>query len=153
METVGDFLSAVYPWTKALHVIAVISWMAGLFYLPRLFVYHAERAAQPGELCETYKVMERKLLKFIMNPASVAVWLFGLMLVFTPGIIDWSEGWVHVKALLVIAMTGYHHMLVRWCKAFAEDRNTRSGRFYRLANEVPTVLMICIVVMVIVRPF
>ena len=153
MEAIGDFLSAVYPWTKALHVISVISWMAGLFYLPRLFVYHAERAAPGGELSETYKVMERKLLKFIMNPASIATWVFGLMLVFTPGIVDWSAGWVHVKAALVIAMTGYHHALVRWWKAFAEDRNTRSGRYYRIANEVPTLLMIGIVVMVIVRPF
>jgi putative membrane protein len=153
MVALGDFLSAVYPWTKALHVISAIAWMAGLFYLPRLFVYHAERAAEPGELSETFKVMERKLLKFIMNPASVAAWVFGLMLVFTPGIIDWSEPWVHVKAALVVAMTVYHHALVRWWMAFAEDRNRRSGRFYRLVNEVPTLLMIGIVVMVIVRPF
>jgi putative membrane protein len=124
-----------------------------MFYLPRLFVYHAERAEAPGELRETLKVMERKLLKFIINPASIATWAFGLMLVFTPGVLDWSDGWVHVKAALVLAMTGYHHALVRWWKAFAEDRNTRSGRFYRIANEVPTVLMIGIVVMVIVRPF
>ena len=153
MEAIGDFLSAVYPWTKALHVISVITWMAGLFYLPRLFVYHAERAAGPGELSETYKIMERKLLKVIMNPASIAVWIFGLMLVFTPGIIDWSAGWVHAKAALVIAMTGYHHALVRWWRDFAEDRNRRSGRFYRLANEIPTVLMIGIVIMVVVKPF
>ncbi len=153
MEALGDFLSTVYPWTRALHVIAVIAWMAGLFYLPRLFVYHAERAAEPGELRETLKVMERKLLKFIMNPASIATWVFGLMLVFTPGVIDWSEPWVHVKAALVLAMTVYHHALVRWWMAFNEDRNRRSGRFYRLANEVPTLLMIGIVVMVMVRPF
>jgi putative membrane protein len=149
----GDFLSEVYPWTRALHLIAVSAWMAGLFYLPRLFVYHAERAAKPGELSETFKVMERKLLKLIMNPASVATWVFGLMLAFTPGIIDWSEPWVHVKAALVLAMTAYHHALVRWWMAFAEDRNRRSGRFYRLANEVPTLLLIVIVVMVMVRPF
>jgi len=153
VEAVGDFLGAVYPWTRALHVISVIAWMAGLFYLPRLFVYHAERAAEPGELSETFKVMERKLLKFIMNPASIAAWVFGLMLVFTPGVIDWSEPWVHVKAALVVAMTVYHHALVRWWMAFNEDRNRRSGRFYRLANEVPTLLMIGIVVMVMVRPF
>ena len=153
METIGGFLSAVYPWTKALHVISVISWMAGLFYLPRLFVYHAEMAAEPGPLSEAYKIMERKLLKLIVNPASVATWTFGLMLVFTPGIIDWSQGWVWVKAVLVIAMSVYHHALVVWWRAFAEDRNTHSGRFYRIANEVPTILMIGIVVMVIVRPF
>jgi len=153
MEALGDFLSAVYPWTGALHVISVISWMAGLFYLPRLFVYHAERAGEPGELSETFKVMERNLLKLIMNPASIATWVFGLMLVFTPGIIDWSEPWVHVKAALVLAMTTYHHALVRWWMAFAEDRNRRSGRFYRLANEVPTLLMVAIVLLVIIRPF
>lgn len=153
METIGSALAAVYPWTKALHVISVIAWMAGIFYLPRLFVYHAERAAVGSELDGTLKIMERKLLKVIMNPASIAAWLFGLMLVLTPGIIDWSAGWVHAKAALVIAMTGYHHLLVRWWRAFAEDRNRHTGRFYRIANEVPTLLMIGIVIMVIVRPF
>ena len=153
MAAVGDLLSAVYPWTKALHVISVIAWMAGLFYLPRLFVYHVERAAEPGELSETFKEMERKLLQIIMNPASVAAWVFGLMLTLTPGAVDWSEPWVHVKATLVVAMTLYHHALARWRAAFAEDRNRRSGRFYRLANEVPALLMIGIVLMVIVRPF
>jgi putative membrane protein len=153
MAAVGDFLAALYPWTKALHVISVISWMAGLLYLPRLFVYHAERGAAPGEPRDTLKVMERKLLKFIMNPASIAAWVFGLMLVFTPGIVDWTDGWVHAKAALVVAMTVYHHLLVRWWRALAEDRNVRSGRFYRIVNEVPALLMIGIVVMVVVRPF
>lgn len=153
MEALGDFLSSVYPWTRALHVISVISWMAALFYLPRLFVYHAERGQAAGEPGDSFKVMERKLLKIIANPASIATWLFGGMLALTPGIVDWSASWVHVKATLVIALTWYHHLLVRWWKAFAEDRNTRSGRFYRLANEVPTLLMFGIVVMVIVRPF
>lgn len=148
----GDFLAGLYPWTKALHVISVIAWMAALLYLPRLFVYHAERAGA-GEPGETFRVMERRLLKAIANPASVASWVFGLMLVFTPGIVDWSEGWVHAKAALVIAMTGYHHLLVRWWRDFAEERNARPARFYRIANEVPTVLMIGIVVMVVVRPF
>lgn len=153
MTALGDFLSAGYPWIRALHVISVISWMAGLLYLPRLFVYHAERAPEPGELSETFKEMERKLLKFIMNPASIATWVLGLMLVLTPGAIDWSEPWVHVKAALVVAMTIYHHALVRWWMAFAEDRNRRSGRFFRFANEVPALLMIGIVVMVVARPF
>ena len=153
MGTAGDFLSAAYPWTMALHVIAVIAWMAGLLYLPRLFVYHAERAAEPGELSEIFKEMERKLLKFIMNPASIAAWVFGVMLALTPGAVDWSEPWAHVKAGLVVAMTVFHHMLVRWQAGFAEDRNRRSGRFYRRVNEVPTVLMVAIVVMVIARPF
>lgn len=153
IEAVGDVLASLYPWTKALHVIAVIAWMAALFYLPRLYVYHAERAREPGELREMLKVMERRLLKAIANPASVLTWVFGLMLVLTPGLVDWSDGWVHVKAVLVIAMTAYHHLLARWRKDFAEDRNRRPGRFYRAANEVPTVLMIGIVIMVIVRPF
>jgi putative membrane protein len=153
MAALGEFLSTVYPWIKALHIISVIAWMAGLLYLPRLFVYHVERAAAPGELRDTLKIMERKLLKFIMNPASLAAWIFGLLLVLTPGVIDWSEPWVHVKAALVIAMTVYHHLLVRWWKDFAEDRNKRPGRFYRIANEVPALIMIGIVIMVIVRPF
>ena len=153
MESVGDLLASIYPWTKALHVISVISWMAGLLYLPRLFVYHAERAPAGGELSETFKVMERKLLKLIVNPASIATWVFGLALVFTPGVVDWSASWVHVKATLVVAMTAYHHALVRWWKAFAEDRNRHDARFFRIWNEVPAVLMIGIVLMVIVRPF
>ena len=153
MGAIGDFLGSVYPWTKALHVISVISWMAGLLYLPRLFVYHAERAPAGGELSETFKVMERKLLKLIVNPASIATWVFGLALVATPGVVDWSEPWVHVKATLVLGMTAYHHALVMWWKAFAEDRNRHDGRFFRIWNEVPAVLMIGIVIMVIVRPF
>lgn len=153
MDALEEFLSAVYPWTKALHVISMIAWMAGMMYLPRLFVYHAERGGAVGEINEIFKVMERKLLKFIINPSAIATWIFGLMLVFTPGIIDWSEPWVHVKATLVVAITVYYHALVRWWKAFAEDRNRRSGRYYRLVNEVPALIMIGIVVMVIVRPF
>lgn len=147
-----DWLIAAFPWVKAGHVIAVISWMAGLLYLPRLYVYHAE-AAPGGEVTETLKVMERRLLRLIMNPAMVAVWVFGLMMVFTPGIVDWSAGWVWGKAVLILAMTGFHHALAAWRKDFAEDRNRRPARFYRIANEVPTVLMIGIVIFVIVRPF
>jgi putative membrane protein len=153
MEVVGGVLAAIYPWTKALHIVSVIAWMAGLLYLPRLFVYHAERGMTPGRMSDTFKIMERKLLKLIMNPASIATWVFGLMLVFTPGIVDWTQGWVHAKAVLVVAMTAYHHLLVRWWLDFSEDRNRKSGRFYRVVNEVPAVLMIGIVVMVVVRPF
>ena len=153
MEVLGDFLARLYPWTKTLHVISVIAWMAALLYLPRLFVYHAERGGGAGEPAESFKIMERRLLKFIANPASVSTWIFGLLLVFTPGIISWDEPWVHVKAVLVIAMTAYHHALVRWWRSFAEDRNRRSPRFYRIANEIPTLLLIGIVVMVLVRPF
>ena len=151
---IGDFLVSVYPWVKALHLISVISWMAGLFYLPRLFVHHAERAASGSELETTLIMMERKLLKLIMNPAGIATWTFGLMLVFTPGIIDWtSDIWAYVKAALVIAMTVFYHALVRWQRRFERGENRRSGRYYRIMNEVPTVLMIGIVVMVIVKPF
>ena len=153
MAAVWDLLAVLYPWTKALHVISVIAWMAALLYLPRLFVYHAERGAGAGEPGESFRIMERRLLKFIANPAFVATWVFGLLLVVTPGIVSWDQGWVHVKATLVVAMTVYHHLLVRWWRDFAEGRNSRSGRFYRIANEVPTLLMIGIVVMVIARPF
>lgn len=151
---IGDVLASAYPWIKALHLIAVISWMAGMFYLPRLFVHHAERAARGSELETTFIMMERKLLKLIINPAGIATWIFGLLLVFTPGIVDWSsDGWAHVKAALVIAMTVYHHALVRWQRSFERGTNRRNGRYYRIMNEVPTVVMIGIVVMVIVKPF
>ncbi len=148
-----DILSALYPWTKALHVISVISWMAGLFYLPRLFVYHVEKAGNDAALSEIYCEMERKLLRLIMNPAMIATWVFGLMLVFTPGIVDWSSGWPWVKAAAVLVMTWFHHWLGKRRKDFLAGSNTVSGRGYRLMNEVPTVLMIVIVIMVIVRPF
>jgi protoporphyrinogen IX oxidase len=149
--TVG-FLAGLYPWTKALHVIAVIAWMAGTFYLPRLFVYHCE--LRPGSAeSERFKVMERRLLKQIVNPAMMATWTFGILLVLTPGIIAWSAGWWHLKLTMVLLMTGFHGAMSRWRRDFLEDRNTRPPRFYRIANEVPAVLVIIIVVMVIVRPF
>ena len=153
MMAMGELLAGAYPWTKAVHIMAVISWMAGLFYLPRLFVYHAERAEPGSELSETLKVMEMKLLRFIMNPAMIATWVFGLILLATPGLIDWSAGWIWVKLVLISAMTWYHHLLGLWRKDFAADRNTRDGRFYRIWNEAPTILMVLIVVMVVVRPF
>ena len=145
-------LLALYPWIKALHVIAVIAWMAGQLYLPRLYVYHCE--AKPGSAeSERFKVMERRLLRQIILPAMVAVWCFGLVLAFTPSAIDWHAGWWHVKLVAVLALSGFSGALSRWRRGFLEDRNTRPQRFYRIANEVPTVLMIVIVVMVIVRPF
>ncbi len=149
-----EFLIALYPWTKALHVISVIAWMAGIFYLPRLFAYHAEKGEPGSEMSETFKVMERKLLRIIMNPAMTATWVFGLALIFTPGIVDWAtDHWFHVKALLVIAMTWFHHALAKWRKDFDKDQNQRPGKFYRMWNEAPTLLMFGIVIMVIVRPF
>jgi putative membrane protein len=146
------WLTDIYPWVKAAHIISVIAWMAGLLYLPRLFVYHC--AAVVGSVqSETFKVMERRLLRGIMNPAMGAVYVFGIGLVLTPGIVDWSSGWLHVKLALVIGLTAYHHALVRWWKGFAADANTRSARFYRAMNEVPTIVMVAIVVMVVVKPF
>jgi len=147
----SDLLATLYPWTKSLHVIAVLTWMAGLFYLPRLFVYHAERGAGPGEPGASLAIMERKLFKLIMNPSLIAVWLFGLMLVFTPGIVDWGMVWPWTKGAGVLAMTWVHHWLGLRLKEFAAGANTRPGRDYRIMNEVPTILMIVIVLSVIVK--
>lgn len=148
----GDFLLDYYFWIKALHIISVIAWMAGMFYLPRLYVYHAEKAPVGSEMSETFKVMESKLLRAIINPAMISTWVFGLMLVFTPGVIDWGEIWPWVKATMVILMSAFHGWLSTRRREFARDENTRNGRTYRLANEVPTVLMLVIVIMVVVKP-
>lgn len=145
-----DFLIALYPWTKAFHIMSVIAWMAGLFYLPRLFVYHVEQA-QTEAMMPVFETMEAKLLRVIMNPAMIATWLFGLMLVFTPGIVDWSMVWPWTKAAAVIAMTWFHHWLAKRRKDFLSDKNTRTGRQFRMMNEVPTVLMVIIVLSVVVR--
>jgi putative membrane protein len=141
----------LYPWTKAFHVISLIAWMAGLFYLPRLYVYHCGLQVGSAE-SERFKIMEYRLLKQIMNPAMIATWVFGIILVLTPGIIDWTSGWWHVKLFCVILMTGFHGGCSRWRKDFMRDANTRRTKFYRIANEVPTVLMVVIVIMIIVRP-
>lgn len=149
-----DLLSAAYLWIKALHIIAVVTWMAGLFYLPRLFVYHAERATVGSELSETFKLMERKLLRVIMNPAMAATWVLGLLLLATPGTVAWgSDGWIWVKLAAVAGLSWYHHWLAARLKDFAADRNSRPGRTYRMMNEVPTLALIVIVIMVVVRPF
>jgi len=146
-------LSYLYPWIKAFHIIAVITWMAGLFYLPRLFVYHAERAAPGSELDKTFSVMEQKLLRVIMNPAMIVTWVLGLVLVYTLGSSVLSEGWLHMKLAAVIGLTVLHHWLALRRKDFASGTNTRSGRTYRIINEVPTVLLLIIVIMVVVKPF
>jgi putative membrane protein len=143
----------MYLWLKAFHVIAVISWMAGMLYLPRLFVYHCDAA--PGSAqSETFKVMERRLLKAIINPAMIAAWLLGLSLIWLMG---WEafrqSGWLHAKLVLVLVMSGVHGMLSRYVRDFAADRNRKSQRFYRIINEVPTVLLILIVILVVVKPF
>ena len=147
---IGDWLSTLYPWIKSFHVMAVISWMAGLFYLPRLFVYHAERGMGPSEPGESLAIMEKKLLRVIMGPASIATWVAGLALVFTPGIVDWSMLWPWTKAAAVIAMTVFHHWLMIERKRLARGEGL-SGRRYRLMNEVPTLLMVVIVLSVIVK--
>ena len=137
-------------WLKALHVIAVISWMAGLLYLPRLFVYHC-RAEAGSAQSETFKVMERRLLRLIMNPAMIVVWITGPLLAWGQGMLH--DRWLAAKFVLVVLLTGYHHALGLWRKAFAADANDHDERFYRLANEIPTLLMIGIVILVVVKPF
>jgi protoporphyrinogen IX oxidase len=147
-----EWLAPAYLWIKAFHIISVVAWMAGLLYLPRLFVYHAEAPAG-SQQSETFKVMERRLLRGIMNPAMGAAYLFGILLLLTPGIVDWAMGWVYVKLTLTVILTIYHHALARWRKDFAADANKRPARFYRLMNEVPTVILIGIVILVVVKPF
>lgn len=148
-----DPSASIYLWIKALHIVSAISWMAGLLYLPRLFVYHAERAGSGGELSDTLKTMERKLLKIIINPAGIATWFFGSMLAFIPGVIDWSDGWVWVKLAAIVKLTWFHQRMATRQRAFEEGRNEKSGRYYRLMNEVPAVLMLAIVLMAVVKPF
>src|SRR5258708_2805791 len=147
-----SWLGALYPWLKALHIVSVIAWMAGLLYLPRLFVYHAKEPAG-SPTAETFKTMERRLLRGIMNPAMIAVFVLGALLALTPDVVDWASGWIYAKLVLVALLAALHHALARWRKDFAADRNTRPARFYRMVNEVPTVLMVAIVILVIVKPF
>ena len=147
-----DVLAEYYPWTKSLHLLSVFAWMAGLFYLPRLYVYHTP--AEPGSAqSELFKVMERRLLRGIMNPAMIAAWVFGATLVLTPGVVDWGAGWWHGKMAGFLGMTLFHHHLGYARKDFLADRRRHSERYWRAMNEVPTVLLILIVVMVIVKPF
>lgn len=146
-----DILSLIYPWTKALHIISVISWMAALFYLPRLMVHHTEKVGLDGETHDLFAMMEFKLSNVIMRPAMHATWVFGLCLVFTPGIVDWSMIWPWTKAVSVISMTVFHTWLVIRVKSFSRGENTITGRQYRIMNEIPTVLMIVIVFSVVVK--
>jgi putative membrane protein len=139
-----------YPWIKAFHLIAAIAWIAGMLYLPRLFVYHCQ--AEPGsKQSETFKVMERRLLRAIINPAMIATWALGLWLAWSAG--WWSSGWFHAKLALVLVLSAVHGLFAKWMKDFAADRNRRPAKFYRFINEVPTLLMIGIVILVIVKPF
>ena len=148
---ITGFLADWYLVTKALHLISIIAWMAGLFYLPRLYVYHAEQVQAGSSTDEMFQAMERRLLRAIMNPAMISAWIFGLALVATPGVIDWSASWSWVKAASVLAMTAFHGWLAMRRKDFSAGRNTCSGRSYRMMNEVPTVLMVVIVFAVITR--
>lgn len=147
-----NFLIAGYLWIKALHLIFVISWMAGMFYLPRLFVYHSEIPNNTEE-SNRFLLMEKRLLKIIINPAMILSFVFGLMLLLTPGIADWTSGWLHVKLTAVSILIFLHIMLVRWYKEFRSGERLRSANFYRIINEVPPIMMVIIVIMVIVKPF
>jgi putative membrane protein len=142
--------SGLYLWIKALHVIAVIAWMAGMLYLPRLFVYHAD-APVGSPQSETFKIMERRLYRLIINPAMIVTWVLGLWLAWS--VVGFSEGWLHAKIALVVAMSAMHGYLGGAVRRFAEDRNQKPARHWRIVNEVPTVLMIAIVILVIVKPF
>lgn len=148
-----DLLISAYPWVKSLHVISVIAWMAGLFYLPRLYVYHVERVGSGNDTDSLFQTMEERLLRVIMNPAMISSWIFGLLLVFTPGVVDWSALWPWTKAAAILGMTWFHHWCAARRKEFLAGTNTLEGRRYRLMNEVPTLLLVVIVVSVIARPF
>lgn len=143
-------LDDLQSWLKAFHILAVISWMAGLLYLPRLFIYHCD-AEKGSTQSETFKVMERRLMRGIMNPAMIAVWILGLWMAWRAG--WWSAGWFQMKLVLVFGLTAVHHLFSRWRKDFEADRNARPASHYRMWNEVPTVLMIAIVLLVVLKPF
>ena len=146
----GQITATAYPWLKALHIVAMVAWMAGIFYLPRLLVYHAG-SKRGSEQSETFKVMEGRLFRVIMNPAMIATWVLGLWLAYDGG---WFHaGWLHAKIGFVVGMSAVHGFFARCVKDFAADRNTRSAGFYRVFNEVPTVLLIAIVILVVVKPF
>jgi putative membrane protein len=149
---VNSVLAGLYLWIKALHVISVIAWMAGLLYLPRLYVYHSAAPAE-SEQAATFAVMERRLLRGIMLPALAMTYAFGLLLAGTPGVVDWRQGWIWAKLGFVIVLTVLHILLARWRREFAHGRYPHDARFFRIVNEVPTVAMIAIVVLVIVKPF
>lgn len=143
-------MATIYPWLKAFHVIAVIAWMAGMLYLPRLFVYHC--AAEKGSVqSETFKLMERRLLRGIINPAMIATWVLGLTLAWTGHWFD--SGWLQAKLALVLLLSALHGLFARWVKAFGRDTNPHSQKFYRIINEIPAVIMIFIVILVVVKPF
>ena len=146
-----DLMFTVYPYAKSLHIMAVLSWMAGLFYLPRLYVYHVEQAEKVQQSIPIFVMMEDKLLRLIMRPAMIVTWAAGLFLVFIPGLVDWTDIWPWTKGASVIAMTGFHMFLLARSRDLAAGQNTLTGRHYRLLNEVPTLLMVIIVVSVVFK--
>jgi len=148
---ITDILTGYYFWIKALHIISVITWMAGIFYLPRLFVYHVESARVGSDTDQVFQIMEQKLLYIIMRPAMYATWVFGLMLVFIPGIVDWSYIWPWIKAVAVLVMTWFHFWLAARRIEFSKGKNVRTGKQYRMMNEVPTLLMFLIVFSVVLK--
>ncbi|MCD8563088.1 MAG: protoporphyrinogen oxidase HemJ [Alphaproteobacteria bacterium] len=141
-----------YEWIKAAHVIAMVAWMAGMFYLPRLFVYHAD-APVGSPMSETFKIMERRLLKIIINPAMIATWVFGLAMLYAIPDLLFAHGWMHAKLTAVVLLSAVHGVLAKNVRLFAQDKNTKSAKYFRILNEIPTVLLVVIVIMVIVRPF
>jgi putative membrane protein len=145
-------LGAAYPWVKGLHIIAVIAWLAGLLYLPRLYVYHAGVPAQSNRAA-MLEIMERRLLRAIMMPAAVMTYGFGVLLAATPGVVDWHRGWVWAKLGLVVLLTVFHFLLAYWQRGFAAGKNPHSAKFYRFINELPTIMMIAIVLLVVAKPF
>ena len=140
-----------YIWIKAFHIIAMVAWMAGLFYLPRLYVYHCQ--VKSKDMCDTFQIMEKKLLRYIMNPAMILTWVFGLVMVFLNIEYLMSSGWFHVKFLLVFILSGFHMALAKWRKDFAIGTNTKSEKFYRMVNEVPTLILIAVVILAVIKPF
>ncbi len=146
------WISGAYPWIKSFHVVSMVAWMAGLLYLPRLYVYHS-MAPVKSDLSETFKVMERRLLRGIMTPAMLSTWSFGLLLMAIPGVVDWGMGWIWVKLALVGALTVFHVALARWRGKFLANQNRHSTRFFRLVNELPTLALIAIIILVVVKPF
>jgi protoporphyrinogen IX oxidase len=148
----SDFLAGAYLWIKALHIISVVAWMAGLLYLPRLFVYHAE-APVGSDRAQVFAIMERRLLRGIMLPAATAVVIFGLLLAATPGVVDWRSGWIWLKLLLVLGLLVFHWLLASWHRQFVVNRVPHTSRFFRIVNELPTLGLIAIVVLVVVKPF
>ena len=147
----NDFLSNIYPWIKTIHIIAMTAWMAGLFYLPRLYVYHAEQGEKINGLSNLFETMEHRLLRAIMMPAMIVTWIFGFALIFTPGIVDWNLIWPWTKTIGVIGLTWFHHWLGQRRKDFLSKNNKLSGRTFRIMNEVPTVMLILIVFSVVFK--